>query len=125
MKERSSSGSDATASSTHCSKSTECSYGGSLIDLEGSRPRTGRSWWNAPMAPTRDVLHGHAGDAVAAGNVVFTSGCTAERAGKPIPSRVEDQVELALDHARRSLESLGSGMENVVKTLFLLTSLDD
>jgi len=77
------------------------------------------------MAPTSDVLHAPTGDAVAAGNVVFTSGCTADQGDGPALSRLDAQVELALDRARQALESLGSSMDNVVKTLFLLTSLDD
>jgi len=59
------------------------------------------------------------------GNVVFVSGCTGDRAGEVAPPRVEDQVELALENAARALEAVGSGLENVVKTFFLLTSLDD
>jgi 2-iminobutanoate/2-iminopropanoate deaminase len=62
---------------------------------------------------------------VAVGNVVFVSGCTGSRVDEPAPRRVEEQVELALDKARRALEAVGSGMENIVKTFFLLTSLDD
>jgi enamine deaminase RidA (YjgF/YER057c/UK114 family) len=58
-------------------------------------------------------------------NVVFVSGCTGARVGEPAPRRVEDQVELALEHARRALEAAGSRMGNVVKTFFLLTRLDD
>ena len=55
---------------------------------------------------------------VVVGNVVFVSGCTADARS------VEDQVDLALEHTRGALEAAGSRMENVVKTLFLLTSLD-
>ncbi len=61
---------------------------------------------------------------VAVGNVVFVSGCTGS-SGELVPRRVEDQVELALEHARRALEAVGSRMDNVVKTFFLLTRLDD
>jgi len=67
----------------------------------------------------------YAPQSVAVGNIVFVSGCTGERAGEHVPARVEGQVELALDNARRALEAVGSGLENVVKTFFLLTSLDD
>ena len=62
---------------------------------------------------------------VAVGNVVFVSGCTCSRAGELAPRRVEDQVDLALENARRALEATGSRMDNVVKTFFLLTRLDD
>lgn len=63
--------------------------------------------------------------AVAVGNVLFASGCTAERGAEPAPARVEEQVELALEAARVALESAGSTLANVVKTFFLLTSLED
>jgi 2-iminobutanoate/2-iminopropanoate deaminase len=62
---------------------------------------------------------------VAVGNVVFVSGCTGDRVGALAPRRVEDQVDLALEHVRRALEAVGSRMDNVVKTFFLLTRLDD
>ena len=62
---------------------------------------------------------------VVVGNVVFVSGCTGHQRGKRTSGRVEDQVRLALDNTRRALEAAGSRMENVVKTFFLLTDLDD
>jgi enamine deaminase RidA (YjgF/YER057c/UK114 family) len=58
-------------------------------------------------------------DARAAGNVVFVSGCTGD-AGD-----LEEQVIGALDRARAALETVGSRLDNVVKTFFLVTSLDD
>ena len=61
---------------------------------------------------------------VVVGNVVFVSGCTGGIEAKLAPRRVEDQVDLALENTRCALEAAGSRMENVVKTLFLLTSLD-
>lgn len=67
----------------------------------------------------------HAPGTVAVGNVVFVSGCTGTPDGEAAPDRIEEQVELALDSTRGALEAAGSGMENVVKTFFLLTSLDD
>jgi 2-iminobutanoate/2-iminopropanoate deaminase len=67
----------------------------------------------------------YAPNVVAVGNVVFVSGCTCDRVGRLAPRRVEEQVDLALEKARAALEAVGSGMENVVKTFFLLTSLDD
>jgi enamine deaminase RidA (YjgF/YER057c/UK114 family) len=67
----------------------------------------------------------YAPSVVAVGNVVFVSGCTCGRVGALAPRGVEEQVELALEKARGALEAAGSGMENVVKTFFLLTSLDD
>ena len=61
---------------------------------------------------------------VVAGNVVFVSGCTSGEEDQPGPRRVEVQVDQALQNTRRALEAAGSRMENVVKTFFLLTSLD-
>jgi enamine deaminase RidA (YjgF/YER057c/UK114 family) len=54
--------------------------------------------------------------------VVFGSGWTC---GEPAPERVEDQVELALENARRELAAAGSDLGNVVKTFFLLVDLAD
>jgi enamine deaminase RidA (YjgF/YER057c/UK114 family) len=76
---------------------------------------------------TWDVRYGSeaAAQTVAVGNVVFVSGCTCVGPGAPVPRAVEDQVELALESTRSALEAAGSRLENVVKTFFLLTSLDD
>jgi enamine deaminase RidA (YjgF/YER057c/UK114 family) len=59
------------------------------------------------------------------GNVVFVSGCTCDRPDTRVPQRVDRQVELALENARLSLKAVGSRLDDVVKTFFLLTSLDD
>ena len=61
---------------------------------------------------------------VVVGNVVFVSGCTCGMRGKLASRQVEDQVNMALENTRRALEAAGSRMDNVVKTFFLLTSLD-
>jgi 2-iminobutanoate/2-iminopropanoate deaminase len=61
---------------------------------------------------------------VVVGNIVFVSGCTSVESD-PASAHVTAQVELALETARRSLEAAGSRMDNVVKTLFLLTALED
>jgi len=52
---------------------------------------------------------------------VFLSGCT----GNPNSVRVEDQVVAALEKARLTMETAGGSMANIVKTFFLITSLDD
>jgi enamine deaminase RidA (YjgF/YER057c/UK114 family) len=52
---------------------------------------------------------------------VFLSGCTGEKDA----ARVEDQVVGALDAARHAMEAAGGSMRNIVKTFFLITSLDD
>src|SRR6185295_5796264 len=58
---------------------------------------------------------------VAVGNVVFLSGHT----GDPESARIEDQVVSALDKARLAMEAAGGSLANIVKTFFLITSLDD
>ncbi|HET8697607.1 MAG TPA: RidA family protein [Gammaproteobacteria bacterium] len=58
---------------------------------------------------------------VVVGNVVFLSGC----AGAPETASVEEQVTAALDQARLAMEQAGASMGNIVKTFFLVTSLDD
>lgn len=77
--------------------------------------------WDVRYASPQPAL----APSVVVGNVVFVSGCTGEGTNAVTSRRVEDQVEAALERVRRTLEAAGSGMDNVVKTFFLLTSLDD
>ncbi|MEO8465505.1 MAG: RidA family protein [Gammaproteobacteria bacterium] len=58
---------------------------------------------------------------VVVGNVVFLSGYT----GDPDAKSAEYQVVAALDKARLAMETAGGSMANIVKTFFLITSLDD
>ena len=64
---------------------------------------------------------------IAIGNLVFVSGCGGQDtlSGQPAPDNAGDQVTVALDKARKALEDAGSSMENIVKTFFLVRSLDD
>ena len=64
---------------------------------------------------------------IVVGNLIFVSGCTGQDVitGSPAPESVEDQVRVALENARLAMETAGSSMENIVKTFFLVRSLDD
>ena len=81
--------------------------------------------WDIRYASSQPAEETTFTQSVAVGNVVFVSGCTSSRVGKLAPRRVEDQVDLALENARLALEAMGSRMDNIVKTFFLLTRLDD
>lgn len=64
---------------------------------------------------------------IVVGNLVFVSGCVGQdvKTMAPTPEAVEDQVWLALENTRLAMETAGSSMNNVIKTFFLITSLDD
>ena len=65
--------------------------------------------------------------AVVVGDLVFlsgTSGRTIETGDVSSPI-MKDQMLVALDRIRNSLESLGTSMENIVKTTIYLRNLED
>jgi len=64
---------------------------------------------------------------IAIGNLLFVSGCGGQDtlSGQPAPDNAGDQVTVALEKARKALEAAGSSMANIVKTFFLVRSLDD
>ena len=64
---------------------------------------------------------------VTVGNLVLVSGCGGKDTvtGAPAPPDVAGQVNTALDKSRAALEEAGSSMENIIKTFFLIRSLDD
>ena len=64
---------------------------------------------------------------IAIGNLLFVSGCSGQDtlSGQPAPDNAGDQVGVALEKARKALEAAGSSMANIVKTFFLVRSLDD
>ncbi|MEE2760871.1 MAG: Rid family hydrolase [Pseudomonadota bacterium] len=64
---------------------------------------------------------------VVVGNLVFVSGCGGgdPASDAPAPENITAQVNQALDLARSALETAGSSMNNIIKTYFLITSLDD
>jgi len=86
-------------------------------------------YWKGKRLAYPDVPKEHPkfAQSIVVGNLIFVSGCTGQDAmtGSPAPEGVEDQVNLALDNARLAMEATGSSMENVVKTFFLIRSLDD
>ena len=61
------------------------------------------------------------------GNLIFVSGCGGQDtiSGIPASENINDQVKVALDSARAALETAGSSMENIIKTFFLIRTLDD
>jgi 2-iminobutanoate/2-iminopropanoate deaminase len=64
---------------------------------------------------------------VVVGNLVFVSGCEAlnPATGNIETNVFEEQMTIALDKVREAMEEAGSSMENVIKTLMLLTNLED
>ena len=64
---------------------------------------------------------------IAIGNLLFVSGCGGQDtlSGAPAPDNAGDQVTVALEKSRKALEAAGTSMENIVKTFFLVRSLDD
>jgi len=61
------------------------------------------------------------------GNLLFLSGCDGSHpeTGEVETDSVEQQVILALDKVRASLERGGSSMDTVVKTFMMLRRLED
>ena len=68
-----------------------------------------------------------ASGAVCAGNLLFLSACdgSVPGSGKAETGTVERQIVAALDKARAAMESAGSSMNKVVKTLVMLRHLED
>jgi len=64
---------------------------------------------------------------MAVGNLLFVSGCTGQDCvtGGPTPRTIEGQMKNALDGVKLAMETAGSSLENVVKTLILARSMDD
>jgi len=85
-------------------------------------------WAGKKLAyPNVPKEHPKFAQSIAVGNLVFVSGCVGQNlsTGAPAPEGVEDQVRLALENTKQAMETAGSSMENIVKTFFLITSLDD
>ncbi len=87
------------------------------------------AYWQGKRLAYPEVAKEHAkfAQSIVIGNLVFVSGCGGQDTvtGKPAPEKVGDQVIVALDKARAALETAGGAMENIVKTFFLIRSLDD
>ena len=64
---------------------------------------------------------------IVVGNLVFISGCQGQNdeSLKVETSVFEEQMIVALDKIRNAMEEVGSSMNNVIKTLILLTRLED
>jgi len=66
-------------------------------------------------------------NSVVAGNLIFVSGCQGQNDETVKVETVvfEEQMWIALDKVRHCMEEAGSSMNNVIKTLILLTELDN
>ena len=66
-------------------------------------------------------------NSVVAGNLNFVSGCQGQNDETVKVETVvfEEQMWIALDKVRHCMEEAGSSMNNVIKTLILLTELDN
>jgi enamine deaminase RidA (YjgF/YER057c/UK114 family) len=64
---------------------------------------------------------------VVVGNLVFISGCQGQNdQTMRVESDVfEEQMVVALDKVRHAMEEVGSSMNNVIKTLYMLKRLED
>jgi enamine deaminase RidA (YjgF/YER057c/UK114 family) len=64
---------------------------------------------------------------VVVGNLVFVSGCQGQNdQTMKVESNVfEEQMVVALDKVRHAMEEVGSSMNNVIKTLYMLKRLED
>ena len=87
------------------------------------------NYWGATKLAYPDVPKEHPRFAkcMVVGNLVFVSGCTGRdpASDAPAPGSAAEQVNIALDLARAALETAGTSMQNIIKTFFLVTSLDD
>jgi len=64
---------------------------------------------------------------IVVGNLVFISGCQGQNdQTMKVESNVfEVQMTVALEKVRKSMEEVGSSMNNVIKTLYMLKRLED
>jgi 2-iminobutanoate/2-iminopropanoate deaminase len=76
-----------------------------------------------------NVLPGSAmyAQCIVAGNLIFVSGMTAQdiETGKILEHDIKGQMNVALGKVEKALREAGSRMDNVIKTLILLTNPDD
>ncbi len=79
---------------------------------------------NTPKAP---AAVGPYSQAVAAGNLVYTSGQIAldPVTGQLVGSTITEQAEQVMKNLMAVLEAAGTGPENAVKTLCFLTDIND
>lgn len=63
---------------------------------------------------------------VVVGNLVFVSGCQGQNdETMTTPTKFEEQMIVALDKVKLAMEEVGSSMNNVIKTLYMLKNLED
>jgi 2-iminobutanoate/2-iminopropanoate deaminase len=64
---------------------------------------------------------------VVVGNLVFVSGCQGQndQTMKTETNVFEEQMTIALDKVRKAMDEVGSSMNNVIKTLYMLKNLED
>ena len=61
---------------------------------------------------------------VVAGNLIFVSGCQGQNdETMEIPDDFEEQMHNALSKLRKAMEEAGSSMDNVIKTLIMLSDV--
>jgi 2-iminobutanoate/2-iminopropanoate deaminase len=77
--------------------------------------------------PDVPAAHPKFAQSIVVGNLVIVSGCVGQDVTTmaPTPVNVEEQVWLSLANTKAAMETAGSSMNNVIKTFFLITSLDD
>jgi enamine deaminase RidA (YjgF/YER057c/UK114 family) len=87
------------------------------------------NYWGATKLAYPDVpkQHPRFAKCMVVGNLVFVSGCTGRDPASegPASASAAAQVNIAFDLARAALETAGASMGNIIKTYFLITSLDD
>lgn len=71
--------------------------------------------------PDGSKEHPRDAQCIVVGNLVFASASP----DQDTPGHIEDQVNIVLDKIRVAMETAGSSMDNIVKTFFSITSLDD
>lgn len=64
---------------------------------------------------------------VVVGNLIFVSGCQGQNDEtlRTETNVFEEQMIIALDKVRKAMEEVGSSMNNVIKTLYMLKNLED
>lgn len=64
---------------------------------------------------------------VVVGNLVFVSGCQGQNdeTMRTETNVFEEQMVIALEKVRKAMEEVGSSMNNVIKTLYMLKRLED
>ncbi|MGI9258626.1 MAG: RidA family protein [Gammaproteobacteria bacterium] len=77
--------------------------------------------------PDVPAAHPKFAQSIVVGNLVIVSGCVGQDVVTmaATPKGIEEQVWLSLTNTKTAMETAGSSMGNIIKTFFLITSLDD